>query len=82
MTKPWSRAWCRHVSAATHKQALSAILFLYKNVLEMQMPWLGDIGRQQTRIRMPVVLSREEVSRLLLGAVNYQTGYIPVLRSD
>lgn len=55
----------RHVSAATHKQALSAILFLYKNVLEMELPWLGEIGRPQTRIRLPVVLSREEVSRLL-----------------
>ena len=55
----------RHVSAATHKQALSAILFLYKNVLEMELPWLGEIGRPRTRIRLPVVLSREEVSRLL-----------------
>lgn len=55
----------RKVSASTHKQALSALLFLYKSVLGVELPWLGEIGRPSVRVRLPVVLSREEVHRLL-----------------
>jgi integron integrase len=55
----------RQVSASTHKQALSALLFLYRNVLGVDMPWLNEIGRPRTVQRVPVVLSREEVARLL-----------------
>ena len=55
----------RKVSPATHRQALSALLFLYRQVLDVQLPWMQEIGRPQARRRLPVVLSREEVSRLL-----------------
>jgi integron integrase len=58
-------ATVRHASASTHKQALSAILFLYRQVLDIELPWMQEIGRPKTRIRVPVVLSRDEVSRLL-----------------
>jgi integron integrase len=61
----------RRVSPATHKQALSALLFLYQKVLNLSMPWMSEIGRPQGQARLPVVLSQDEVSRLLveLGAV-------------
>jgi integron integrase len=55
----------RHVSPSTHRQALSAILFLYKEVLDTELPWMQQIGRPQAGQRVPVVLSREEVARLL-----------------
>ena len=55
----------RKVSPATHRHALSALLFLYRQVLDVQLPWMQEIGRPQARQRLPVVLSREEVARLL-----------------
>jgi len=55
----------RHVSPSTHRQALCAILFLYKHVLGVDLPWLQEIGRPQARRRMPVVLSRDEVAAML-----------------
>ena len=55
----------RRASASTHKQALSALLFLYKRVLETELPWMQQIGRPRTPHRLPVVLSHEEVRRLL-----------------
>jgi len=55
----------RAVSSSTHRQALSALLFLYKDVLQVELPWMGEIGRPQERRRIPVVLSTDEVSRLL-----------------
>jgi integron integrase len=53
------------VSPSTHKHALAAILYLYREVLGMDMPWMGAIGRPKTPQHVPVVLSREEVSALL-----------------
>lgn len=55
----------REVAASTHQQALSALLFLYRDVLGLELPWLGDLPRPKTPRRMPVVLTREEVQRLL-----------------
>lgn len=55
----------RKVAVSTHKQALAAILFLYREVLRLDLPWLQNIGRPRGAIRIPVVLSREEVARLL-----------------
>jgi len=55
----------RNVAASTQKQALAAILFLYKEVLAMDLPWLDGITRAKQRVRVPVVLSRLEVERLL-----------------
>jgi integrase len=44
---------------------LSALLFLYKEVLGIDLPWMQQIGRPKKRERVPVVLSRTEVARLL-----------------
>ena len=55
----------RRVAPATHKQALSALLFLYQKVLHQRMPWMDDIGRPQSAARLPVVLSHDEIARLL-----------------
>ena len=55
----------RHVSASTQNQALAAILFLYKEVLHVELPWLGDIVRAKRPDRLPVVLTRDEVAGLL-----------------
>lgn len=55
----------RAVAPSTHTQALSALLFLYREVLGIDLPWLNEIGRPKQRERVPVVLSRGEVSRLL-----------------
>jgi integron integrase len=58
----------RRVSAATQNQALAALLFLYKVVLEVELPWLDEIVRAKRPVRLPVVLTREEV-REVLGRV-------------
>jgi len=56
------------VSASTQSQALSALVFLYRHVLDDPLPWLEDVVRAVRPRRLPVVLSREEVG-LLLGAM-------------
>jgi integron integrase len=53
------------VSSSTHKQALAGILFLYREVMGVNLPWMGEIGRPRTSQHVPVVLSREEVAALL-----------------
>jgi len=55
----------RKVAVATHKQALSALVFLYQRVLGFDLPWLGEIGRPKSRVRLPVVLTPDEVGRVL-----------------
>jgi len=55
----------RHVSPSTHRQALSALLFLYKQVLDLELPWLQEIGRPVPTKRIPVVLTGEEVRHIL-----------------
>lgn len=55
----------RRVSASTHKQALSALLFLYQKVLNLSLPWMTEIGRPREERRLPVVLSPAEVARVL-----------------
>jgi integron integrase len=55
------------VSASTQNQALAAILFLYRQVLGLHFDWLADVVRAKRPLRLPVVLSRAEVSRLLAG---------------
>jgi integron integrase len=56
----------RRVAVATHKQALSAIVFLYEKVLCLDLPWLSEIGRPKSRVRLPEVLTHHEVARLLM----------------
>ena len=53
------------VSAPTQNQALQAILFLYRHVLDINLPWLDNVTRASRTKSLPVVLSRSEVSRLL-----------------
>jgi integron integrase len=55
----------RKVSAATQNQALQALLFLYRQVLGIELPWLENITRATSAKRLPVVLTREEVGALL-----------------
>ena len=55
----------RNLAPATHRQALSALLFLYGKVLGLCLPWMQDIGRPQAMRRIPVVLSRDEVATVL-----------------
>lgn len=55
----------RGISASSHTQALCAITFLYRIVLETEPPWLDGLVRPQRKEHLPVVLSREEVGRVL-----------------
>ena len=55
----------RGVAPATHKQALAALLFLYKRVLRQDLPWVAEIGRPKRQERLPVVLTHDEVARLM-----------------
>jgi site-specific recombinase XerD len=54
------------VSASTQNQALSALLFLYKEVLGVNLPWLADVTRAKTPQCLPVVLTQDEVRRVLV----------------
>ncbi len=53
------------VAAATQNQALGALLFLYREVLRITVDWLDDVARAKKPVRLPVVLTREEVQDLL-----------------
>jgi integron integrase len=73
----------RTVSASTQNQAKSALLFLYREVLDIELPWLDHIDKAKTPARLPVVLTRAEVARVLsrlrgvhalLGRLLYGTG--------
>jgi len=55
----------RDVAASTQNQALSALLFLYKQVLGVDLPWLDGITRAKKPARLPVVLSQAEVGAVL-----------------
>ena len=55
----------RKVAASTQNQALSALLFLYKEVLGSELNWLDGLVRAKRPKRMPVVLTRQEVERIL-----------------
>lgn len=55
----------RGVSAGTQNQALSALLFLYREVLGVKLPWMDAVVRAKRSQRVPTVLSREEMQRLL-----------------
>ena len=57
------------VAASTQNQALSALLFLYRDVLGVDLPWLDDVVRAKRPARLPVVLTRDEV-RALLGRLS------------
>ena len=62
----------KHVSASTQNQALSAILSLYKRVLELDLDWIDNVVRAKRPKRLPVVLSKGEVNAIL----NARTGRV------
>lgn len=71
------------VAAGTQNQALAALLFLYREVLGVELPWMEGVVRAKRPRRVPVVLSVDEVQRLLramdgrtalLAALLYGTG--------
>ena len=73
----------RSVAAATQNQAKSALLFMYKEVLEIELPWLEGVEQAKTPVRVPVVLTRSEVANVLgqltgthnlIGRMLYGTG--------
>ena len=53
------------VAVSTQRQALSAILFLYRHVLKTKLDWLDDVVRARQPRRLPTVLSRDEVAAVL-----------------
>jgi hypothetical protein len=55
----------REVAASTQNQALAALLFLYREVLGIELPWMDDIRRANRSEHVPVVLTRDEVRRVL-----------------
>jgi integron integrase len=71
MAKPESVAFLTHlavdchVSASTQNQALSALLFLYRHVLDREIGSLGDVVRARKPARLPVVMTRDEVRAVL-----------------
>lgn len=55
----------RKVAASTQNQALAAILFLYRQVLQVELPWLDDVVRAKRPDRLPVVLPAKDVNAIL-----------------
>ncbi len=73
----------REVTASTQNQARSALLFLYREILGVELPWLDSVERAKRPARLPVVLTVEEVARVLdrlkgthqlIGRLMYGTG--------
>ena len=71
------------VAASTQNQALCALLFLYRDVLQVDLPFVEGIERAKRPARVPVVFTREEAGRLLaqltgtyhlLAALHYGSG--------
>ncbi len=59
----------RQVAASTQNQALAALLFLYKNVLKEELPWLKNVERAKRPVRIPLVLrSRSKAPAHTIGA--------------
>ena len=76
-------AVAHNVAAATQNQAKSAILFVYRDVLGIELPWLTEIVPAKVPTRLPVVLTRAEVEQVLerlrgihhlIGSLLYGTG--------
>lgn len=65
----------KNVAPSTQNQALAALLYLYKNVLDMDLPWIDGIARAKKSTRLPVVLTQAEVQRVLANTTG-TTGLI------
>ena len=57
----------RQAAASTQNQARAALLFLYQQVLQVELPWLTELVAAKTSRRLPVVLTPSEVRELLLA---------------
>ena len=68
----------RNVAASTQNQAKSALLFLYREVLQIELPWLDEVIAAKAAKRLPVVLTQVE-ARDLLGAMSGAMGLIASL---
>jgi len=55
----------RHVSASTQNQAKCALLFLYKEVLGVDLPWLDNVTQAKAPKRLPVVLTQSEIQAVI-----------------
>jgi integron integrase len=55
----------RDVSASTQNQALQALLFLYRHVLQVELPWMDSVVRARRSRRLPVVLTPQEANRVI-----------------
>ena len=55
----------RKVASSTQNQALSALLFLYKEVLETELPWLNNVKRAKKPEKLPVVFSKREIGAVM-----------------
>ena len=73
----------RNVAASTQNQALSALLFLYREVLQVEMDWIEDFVRARKPERLPAVFTRSEAreilshltgSKWLMAALMYGSG--------
>src|SRR5437016_4266152 len=53
------------VAASTQNQALNALLFLYRDVLHIELPWLDGLVRAKRPEHLPVVLTREETQAMI-----------------
>ncbi len=53
------------VAASTQNQALAGVLFLYRDVLQIDLPWLASVVRAKRPIHLPVVMTRQKVQRVL-----------------
>lgn len=69
----------RRLAASSHRQALSALLFLYSKVLGLQLPWMAEIGRPRVSRRLPVVLSADEVAAVFRGLEGEQRLFAQLL---
>jgi integron integrase len=70
----------RHVASSTQNQALSAILFLYREVLAIDLPWLENFERSRIPKRLPVVLTVLEVQALLRGTASAPEPFDLIIR--
>ncbi len=58
-------AVARDVSASTQNQALQALLFLYRDVLHVNLPWMTSVVRARQSRHVPLVLTHDEVGRVM-----------------
>ena len=68
----------KKIASSTQNQALSAILFMYKEVLGHELPWLNNVTRAKKPEKLPIVLSKKEVKKVFanLDGIYWTMGYL------